>query len=134
MTHVQRETYINRLLHLVLRERRVNDKVAIVRYDRSGLFHAHAQCQAGLAIRQTLRRAELPEVGEDLGVGKGDDLDGDALCPLYVSGSATFHRRRCSRLQSKVDVSGGRAKKEQVTDRDPRLCPTPWNFCGNQPQ
>ena len=67
----------------MLGERRINDKVAIVRDNRTGLFHAHAQCQPGLAVRQALGRAELTEICQNLGIGEGNDFDGDALSPLY---------------------------------------------------
>lgn len=67
----------------MLGERRINDKVAIVRDDRTGLFHAHAQRQPGFAVRQALGRAELSQVGQYLGIGEGNDFDGDALSPLY---------------------------------------------------
>jgi hypothetical protein len=70
------DAYLVRLAHALGRERRVNNKVAVVGHDRPGLADGHAQRGA--------RRAEPPQVREQLGVRERRDLDGDAARVLRV--------------------------------------------------
>lgn len=65
---------VGRVLHLCFGERGVDAKVAIVGDDGTGLGLAHAE--------DGLDGTHLVEILQDLGVGKGSDLDGDTLQPL----------------------------------------------------
>ena len=60
--------------HKLLREGRVNDEVAVIRDDGSGLGLRHAE--------GGVDGADGGEGAQDVGVGEGDDFDWDALFPL----------------------------------------------------
>ena len=68
------KAYRDWILHLRLREHRVDVEVSVVRHD-----------WAGLGLRHTeggFDGADSGEGAQDVGVGEGDDFDWDALFPL----------------------------------------------------
>lgn len=67
-------TYSQGIAHLLLVERRIDDKVAVVADDRARLHLRHAKL--GIC------GAEGAQVMKNLRVGKGSDLHWDALLPL----------------------------------------------------
>ena len=66
--------YSDGVLHLLLREGRVDDEAAVVRHNGAGLHFRHAQCG--------VRRAEGFKPAQHLAVREGDNFDWDALLPL----------------------------------------------------
>ena len=69
-------TYGVGLLHELLGEGRINDKVAVVGDDRARFRLRHAQLR--------VRRAYKVQILQDLLVREGHDLDRDALLPLQA--------------------------------------------------
>ena len=80
------------------RERCVDDKVAVITDDGSGLHLAHSKGQTGRSVRLGLRRAELAEVVQDFGVRERDDFDRDTLFPLRLAGDQSTHDLSQKRL------------------------------------
>lgn len=71
-------TDLQRLFHVLRRERRVDDKVAIVSHDRACFVRGHAQLCS--------RRTEGVQVLEQLGVCKRRYLNRDAHFVLWPHG------------------------------------------------
>lgn len=74
---ISRLTHRLRLLHVCFREWRVDDKVAVIGHDGTGLHLAHAQMR--------IYGAHFAQSIEDGGVSKGYDLDRHALLPLTIT-------------------------------------------------
>lgn len=80
-------TYLFRLSHQFLSEGSINDKVSIIADHRSSLHLTHTQAKTRLTVGKNMWGAHVGEVGEDFGVRKGDDFDGNSFSPLLRGGN-----------------------------------------------